>query len=63
MELAGDRPPRYDEKTPSPYRRAVGKPVPRQGACTRHPTLAVACPPRYGNIETRGLSYREDIEI
>ena len=46
MELAGDRQPRYDKKRPP---LTVGRgPVPRHRACTRHLTLAGACPPRYG---------------
>ena len=48
MEIAGDRPPRYGEKTPPLH---VGRgPVPRQRP--RTPTIAGDRPPRYGEIET-----------
>ena len=47
--IAGDRPPRYDKKTPP---LTVGRgPVPRHRP--RTPTLAGDRPPRYGEIETR----------
>ena len=42
MELAGDRPPRYDEKTPLTVGRG---PVPRQRP--RNSTIAGDRPPRY----------------
>ena len=69
MEIAGDRPPRYDKKCPLTVGRG---PVPRHRS--HNPTLAGDRPPRYGHIETmelagdrppryghiepRGLSYR-----
>ena len=55
--IAGDRPPRYDEKTARHRRaRALGchtrirAGFPRQRP--RNPTRAGACPPPYGKIET-----------
>ena len=52
--LAGDRPPRYGEKTPLPHRRAwalachtrMRAGFPRQ--CSRNLTFAGDRPPRYG---------------
>ena len=50
MEIAGDRPPRYDKKR---YPLTVGRgPVPRHASRSRNPTCAGDKPPRYGKIET-----------
>ena len=53
MEIAGDRPPRYDKKRFLNHRG--GNPL----GCA----YGIRGPPRYGNIDIRGLSYRADIEI
>ena len=52
MEIAGDRPPRYDEKTVLEPSR--GKPSRMRVWPPRPPALR--------DIETRGLSYREEIK-